>query len=185
MDCLLKENGELKTKGEEGEALRKEMDELRNQITAIEEIRVRSRQPDPLLQEPISDINTEDIASLRSRAEAGPGNLTSPTIRTGTNIPSTLSTPGTVSQELQRRQEERMKRKAEESINESSSSEEEEEDEPISLDFDDEEYQGSETPSQFDPVDELEMRPFKVNRPSKEASCSSQTQGGSEVGDRQ
>ena len=56
------------------------------------------------------------------------------------NIPGTLSTPGSVSQELQRRQEERMKRKAEESISKSGSSEEEEDDEPISLDSNDEEY---------------------------------------------
>ena len=35
--CLLKENGELKTKAEEGQALRKEMDELRNRIAAVEE----------------------------------------------------------------------------------------------------------------------------------------------------
>ena len=37
MDCLLKENGELKTNAEEGEALRKEVEELKNWITAIEE----------------------------------------------------------------------------------------------------------------------------------------------------
>ena len=37
MDCLLKENGELKMKAEEGEVLRKEMKELRNRIVAIEE----------------------------------------------------------------------------------------------------------------------------------------------------
>ena len=37
MDCLLKENGELKTKAEEGQALWKEMDELRNRIAAVEE----------------------------------------------------------------------------------------------------------------------------------------------------
>ena len=37
MDCLLKENGELRTKVEEGEALRKEIEELKNWITAIEE----------------------------------------------------------------------------------------------------------------------------------------------------
>ena len=37
VDCLLKENGELKTKVEEGQALRKEMDELRNWIAVIEE----------------------------------------------------------------------------------------------------------------------------------------------------
>ena len=37
MDCLLQENGELRTKVEEGEALRNEMEELKNRITAIEE----------------------------------------------------------------------------------------------------------------------------------------------------
>ena len=126
-------------------------------------------QPDPLLQEPISDINTEDIASLKSWAEAGPGNLTTPTTGTGTNIPGNLSTPKTVSQELQRRREEWTKRKAKESSSESGSSEEEEEDEPISLNSDNEEYQGSETPSQSDPVDEPEMSPFKIHRPTTQS----------------
>ena len=37
MDCLLKENGELKTKVEKGKALQKEMEELKNRIAAIEE----------------------------------------------------------------------------------------------------------------------------------------------------
>ena len=37
MDYFLKENGELKTKVEEGEALRKEVEELRNRIAAVEE----------------------------------------------------------------------------------------------------------------------------------------------------
>ena len=37
VDCLLKENGELKTKVEEGEALRKEMMELKDRIAALEE----------------------------------------------------------------------------------------------------------------------------------------------------
>ena len=35
--CLLKENGELKTKVEEGQALWKEMDKLQNRIAAVEE----------------------------------------------------------------------------------------------------------------------------------------------------
>ena len=122
-------------------------------------------QPGPLLQEPIPDINTEDIDSLKSWAEAGPGNLTTPTTGTGTNIPGNLSMSGTVSQELQRRREERTKRKAKESSSESGSSEEEVEDELISLDFDDEEYQGSDTPSQSDPVDEPKMPPFKIHHP--------------------
>ena len=54
-------------------------------------------QPDPLLQEPIPDINTEDLASLKSWAKAGPGNLTTPTTKTATIIPGNLSTPRTVS----------------------------------------------------------------------------------------
>ena len=37
MDCLFTKDGELKTKVEEGEVLRKEMEELRNWIAAIEE----------------------------------------------------------------------------------------------------------------------------------------------------
>ena len=123
-------------------------------------------QPDPLLQEPIPDINTEDIASLKSWAEVGPGNLTTPTTGTGTNIPGSLSTPGIVNQELQRRREERTKKKAEESISAFRSSEEDKEDEPISLDSDDEEYQGSEIPSQSDPVDKSETPPFKINQPT-------------------
>ena len=36
VDCLLRENGELKTKAEEGEALRKEMEELKDRIATIE-----------------------------------------------------------------------------------------------------------------------------------------------------
>ena len=53
--------------------------------------------PNPLLQEPIPEINTEELASLRSWAEAGPGILTTLTTRTNTNNPIDLSTPGTVS----------------------------------------------------------------------------------------
>ena len=37
VDCLLKENGELKTKEEEGEALRKETVELKDRIAVLEE----------------------------------------------------------------------------------------------------------------------------------------------------
>ena len=51
-------------------------------------------QSDLLLQEAIPEINTEDIASLRSWAERGSGNFTTPTTGTGTNIPGNLSTPG-------------------------------------------------------------------------------------------
>ena len=37
MDYLFKKNGELKTKAEEGEVLWKEVEELKNRITTIEE----------------------------------------------------------------------------------------------------------------------------------------------------
>ena len=36
MDCLLKENAELRAKAEEGDALRKEVGELKNRIKAME-----------------------------------------------------------------------------------------------------------------------------------------------------
>ena len=94
-------------------------------------------QPYPLLQEPIPEINTEELASLRSWAEVGLGILTTPTTETGTNNPVDLSTPETVSQEHQRRRKERTKRKAEDSVSESGSSEEEEEELPVSLDSND------------------------------------------------
>ena len=122
-------------------------------------------QPDPLLQEPILEIKTEDLASLRSWAEAGTGILTTPTTGTGTNNLVDLSTPGTISRERQRRQEERTKSRAEDLVSESSSSKEEKEESPISLDSDEEEYQGSETPSQSDPG-EPETPPFQINRPT-------------------
>ena len=197
--CLLKENGELKTKAKEGQALWKEMDELQNRIAAVEEEAKIARaerdkskevaqkihgylgfpgdvlnkarlfdhglkqpttdsgvkmmrcmvdyglklektlkelrallhptgaqpepigtlsvgpstvpaptpspefvtppvtQPDPLLQEPIPEINTEELASLRSWAEAGSEILTTPATETDPNIPVDLSTPGTIS----------------------------------------------------------------------------------------
>ena len=265
VDCLLRENGELKAKAEEDDALRKEVEELKNWIAAVEkevktakaerdkskevaqkvhgylgypgnvlnkarlydhglkqpttdsdvkmmrcmvdydlkmektlkELRALLHpigaqpepigtpgagpsttpaptpspefvtplaiQPDPLLQEPIPEINTEELASLRSWAEAGPGILTTPTTGIGTNNPVDLSTPGSVSQEHQCRQEQRTKRKAEESVSESGSSEEEEEESLVSLDSDNEEYQGSDTPS--DPS-EPEMPPFQINWPT-------------------
>ena len=100
--------------------------------------------------------------------------MTTPTTGSrGTNLPGNLSTSGSASQEAQRRTEERTKRRAEESVNESGSSEKEEEEDPISLSFDEEEYQGLETPSQSDPVDKLETPPFQINRPT---TCS--TPGG-------
>ena len=265
MDCLLKENGELRAKVDEGDALRKENEELKDWIWAMEkevktarverdkskevtqkvcgflgnlgnvlnkarlydhglkqpsndsgvkmmrcmvdyglkmektlkELRVllhstgaqpelvgtpgagpsttpaptsspefvtpTTTQPDPLLQEPIPELNTEELHSLRNWAEAGPGALTTPTTGTGTNNLVNLSTPGIVSQEDQRREEERTKRKADESESESKSSEEEEEEPPVSLDSDDEEYQGSETSSD---LGQPEMPLYQVNRPT-------------------
>ena len=54
-------------------------------------------QLDPLLQEAIPEINTEDLASLRSSAEGGLENFTTLTTGPGTNISGNLSLPGTVS----------------------------------------------------------------------------------------
>ena len=265
MDCLLKENGELRAKVDEGDAIQKENRELKDQITAMEKevktartewdkskevtqkvcgflgnpgdvlnkarlydhglkqpstnfgikmmrcmvdyglkmektlkelrelLHSTGAQPEPvgtpsagpsttpaptsspkfvtpmttqsdlLLQEPIPELNTEELHSLRNWAEAGPGALTTPTTGIGTNNPVNLSTPRIVSQEDQRRQEERMKRKADESESESESSEEEEEEPPVSLDSDDEEYQGSEIPSDSG---QPETPLYQVNRPT-------------------
>ena len=120
-------------------------------------------QPDSLLQKPIPELNTEELNSLRNWAERGPGVLTTPTTGTGNINPVDLSTPGTASQEHQRREEERTKRKADKSESESGSSKDEEEESPVSLDFDDKEYQGFDTPS--DPG-RPEMPPYQVNRPT-------------------
>ena len=112
---------------------------------------------------------------MRNWAKTGPGVLTTPTTRTGTNNPVDLSTSGSASQEHQHRQEERTKRKADKSDSKSESFVEEEEESPASLDSDDEEYQGSNTPS--DPG-QPETPPFQINRPitrstpKKKSSCS-------------
>ena len=115
--------------------------------------------PDPLLQEPIPVLNTDEMANLRDWATGGPEALTTPT-GTGPN-PATLSTPGLVSQEEHRREEERTKRRADEEESESSSLEEEGES-PITLSSDEEEYEGSDTPS--DPG-QPKTPPYQVNRP--------------------
>ena len=60
-----------------------------------------------------------------------------------------------------------MKRKADKSESESESFEEEEEEPPVSFDSDDEEYQGSETPS--DPG-QLETPLYQVNRPTTQST---------------
>ena len=121
---------------------------------------------DPTLQEAIPEINKVDIASLKSWATEGPETMTTPITRSwGMNLSGNLSTPRSVSQEVLRRTEERTKRRAEESISKfGSSEEEEEENDPISLSSNEEEYQGSDTPS--DPVDEPETPPFHINRPT-------------------
>ena len=145
-----------------------------------------STRPDPLLQEPILVLNTDEMANLRDWAEGGPEALATPTIGTGAN-PVTFSTPGSASQKHQRRTEERTKRKADEEESESSSSEEEGES-PISLSSDEEEYDGSKTPS--DPG-KPETPPYQVNRPvirstprkkssrSKRKAAQQKEQGGS------
>ena len=116
--------------------------------------------PDPLLQEPIPVLNTEEMENLQNWAEGGPEALTTPTTGTGLN-PVNLSTLGSASQEHQRREEECTKRRADDEESKSSSSEEEEEETPISLDSDEEEYRGSDTP--LDPG-RPETPPYQVNR---------------------
>ena len=115
--------------------------------------------PDPLLQEPIPVLNTNEMANLQDWAAEGPKALTTPT-RTGLN-PATFSTPESVSHEQQRREEERTKRRTDEEESESSSSEEEGES-PITLSSDEEEYEGSDTPSD---LGRPETPPYQVNRP--------------------
>ena len=101
--------------------------------------------PDPLLQEPIPILNSDEMANLRDWAEGGPEELATPTTGTVANL-VTFSTPGSASQEHQCQEEERTKRRADEEDSESSSSEEGGES-PISLSSDEEEYEGSKTPS--------------------------------------
>ena len=141
--------------------------------------------PDPLLQEPIPVLNTDEMASLRDWAAGRPEALATPT-GTGLN-PVNFSTPGSVSQEQQSRAEERTKRRADEEESESSSSEEEGES-PITLSSDEEEYEGSDTPS--DPG-RPKTPPYQVNRPvtrstpkkkssrSKQKAAQQKEQGGS------
>ena len=85
----------------------------------------------------------------------------------GTTIPSSWSTPRSVEQEVQRKAEERTKRRAEELVSESESlSKDEKNKDPVTLNSDEEEYVGSETPFQSDPVDDSKPPPFKINRPA-------------------
>ena len=127
------------------------------------------------------------MANLQNWAEGGPEALTTPTTGTGLN-PVNLFIPGSANQEHQRWEEERTKRKADDVESESSSSEEEEEESPISLDSDEEEYGGSDTPS--DPG-RSETPPYQVNQPvtrstprkksswSKHKAAQQKEQGGS------
>ena len=127
------------------------------------------------------------MANLQNWAEGGPEALTTPTTGPGLN-PVNLSTPGSASQEHQCQEEECTKRKADDEESESSSSEEEEEETSISLDLNEEEYGGSETP--LDPS-RPEMPPYQVNRPvtrstpqrkssrSKRKAAQQKEQGGS------
>ena len=85
------------------------------------------------------------MANLQNWAEGGPEALTTPTIGPGLNL-IIFSTPGSASQEHQYREKERTKKKADDEESESSSSKEEEE-MAISLNSDEEEYGGSDTPS--------------------------------------
>ena len=116
--------------------------------------------PNPLLQDPIPVLNTNEMANLRDLAEGGQEALTTPTTGTSVN-PVNLSTPGLASQEQQRHEEARTKRRVDEEESSSSSSEDEEK-LPISLDSDEEECGDSDTPS--DP-NRSETPPYRINRP--------------------
>ena len=120
----------------------------------------RPTRPDPLLQEPILVLNTDEMANLRDWAEGGPEALATPTTGTGVN-PINLFTPGLASQEQQRQEEARTKRRADEEESSSSSSEDKEES-PISLDSDEEECGDFDTPSN---PGRSETPPYWINRP--------------------
>ena len=123
--------------------------------------------PDSTLQEEIPEINTKDIAPLETWAVEGLQTMATPTTESrSTTLPRSLSTPGSVSQEARRKAEERTKRRAEELASKFGSSAEEEEEDLVTLNSNDKEYRGSETPSQSNLVDELETPPFKMNRPA-------------------
>ena len=98
------------------------------------------------------------MANLRDWAKEGLEALATPTTGTGLN-PINLSTPGSASQEHQRREEAQTKRRADKEESSSSSSEDKEES-PISLDSDKEECGDSDTPS--DPG-RPETPPYQVN----------------------
>ena len=123
---------------------------------------------DPTLQEAILKINTEDITSLEQWTVGGLYNMaTSTSGSRGTTISGNQSTPGFFGQEARRKVEERTKKRAQELVSESGrSSEDEEVEDPVTLNFDEEEYVGSKTPFQLDAVDNPEPLYFKINWPT-------------------
>ena len=75
--------------------------------------------------------------------------------------------PRFVGQEARKRAKEPTKRRAEEVVSEfGSSSEDEEEEDPITLSSNEEEYEGSETPSHSDPIDDSKPPPFEIRQPT-------------------
>ena len=132
-------------------------------ITQPEEVTLPTGRPDPTLQEAISKINTEDIASLEQWVVGGLQNMaTSTTGSRGTTILGSQSTLGSNRLKAQKKADKRNKRRAEEMISKSRSSSKDEEDkDPVTLSSDKEEYAESETSSQSDLVDDPKPRPSK------------------------
>ena len=67
--------------------------------SSFEFVTPTTTQPDPLLQEPIPELNTEELNSLKNWAERGPGVLTTPMTGTDNINPVEFSTPRTISKE--------------------------------------------------------------------------------------
>ena len=86
----------------------------------------------------------------------------------GITIPGDRSMPIFVKLEARRKAEERTKRRAEEKSSECGSlSEEEEDEDPVTYSSNKEvQYEGTKTPFQSNPVDELESPPFKIHLPT-------------------
>ena len=135
-------------------------------VAQPEELTPPTERPDPMLQEAIPDINTEDITSLEQWVAGGLQDMATPTTGSqGTTIPGSRSTPRFIRQDVRRRAEERTKGRAKELASKSkSSSEEEEYEDPITISF--EEDEGMETPSQSNPIDGSELPPFEIHQPT-------------------
>ena len=121
------------------------------------------------LQEPIPEsLNTEDIPSLEQWTAEGLYDMAVPTTRSQhTIVPDSQSMPGLIRQEAHRRAEERSKKRAEELASEFESSlEEKEYEDLVSISSSSEEGEGTETTSQLDPIDEPELLPFEIQRPT-------------------